>query len=121
MPLWPPTGSPSIGRGAQLHALDRMCLPGCADGPFFCLRSTKSPPPPPVPPSPFPGIRVNAVAPGPIWTPLIPATFPRTAMLGWQKQVPMGRAGQPSEVSNARSMAASRPAAACCGYSTFEP
>ncbi|GLC34737.1 hypothetical protein PLESTF_000198800 [Pleodorina starrii] len=44
------------------------------------------------------GIRVNAVAPGPIWTPLIPATFPRTAMLMWQKQVPMQRAGQPSEV-----------------------
>ncbi|KAG2486908.1 hypothetical protein HYH03_014407 [Edaphochlamys debaryana] len=44
------------------------------------------------------GIRVNAVAPGPIWTPLIPATFPRTAMLQWQKQVPMMRAGQPSEV-----------------------
>ncbi|KXZ53341.1 hypothetical protein GPECTOR_7g1236 [Gonium pectorale] len=44
------------------------------------------------------GIRVNAVAPGPIWTPLIPATFPRTAMLTWQKQVPMQRAGQPSEV-----------------------
>ncbi|GFR49607.1 hypothetical protein Agub_g11627, partial [Astrephomene gubernaculifera] len=44
------------------------------------------------------GIRVNAVAPGPIWTPLIPASFPRTAMLTWQKQVPMQRAGQPSEV-----------------------
>ncbi|EFJ43225.1 hypothetical protein VOLCADRAFT_106953 [Volvox carteri f. nagariensis] len=44
------------------------------------------------------GIRVNAVAPGPIWTPLIPATFPRSAILTWQKQVPMQRAGQPSEV-----------------------
>ncbi|PNH09731.1 putative oxidoreductase YhxC [Tetrabaena socialis] len=44
------------------------------------------------------GIRVNAVAPGPIWTPLIPATFPRAAILTWQKQVPMQRAGQPSEV-----------------------
>ncbi|KAG2451103.1 hypothetical protein HYH02_004371 [Chlamydomonas schloesseri] len=44
------------------------------------------------------GIRVNGVAPGPIWTPLIPATFPRTALLQWQKSVPMQRAGQPSEV-----------------------
>ncbi|PNW78400.1 hypothetical protein CHLRE_09g399000v5 [Chlamydomonas reinhardtii] len=44
------------------------------------------------------GIRVNGVAPGPIWTPFIPATFPRTALLTWQRQVPMQRAGQPSEV-----------------------
>ncbi|PNW78395.1 hypothetical protein CHLRE_09g399200v5 [Chlamydomonas reinhardtii] len=44
------------------------------------------------------GIRVNGVAPGPIWTPLIPATFPRTEFLNFQKSVPMQRAGQPSEV-----------------------
>ncbi|KAG2451097.1 hypothetical protein HYH02_004365 [Chlamydomonas schloesseri] len=44
------------------------------------------------------GIRVNGVAPGPIWTPLIPATFPRTELLNFQKSVPMQRAGQPSEV-----------------------
>jgi NAD(P)-dependent dehydrogenase (short-subunit alcohol dehydrogenase family) len=45
------------------------------------------------------GIRVNAVAPGPIWTPLIPASFPpeRTAEHG--AQAPMGRAGQPDEVA----------------------
>ena len=45
------------------------------------------------------GVRVNAVAPGPIWTPLIPASFPpeKTAQHG--SQAPMGRAGQPDEVA----------------------
>jgi NAD(P)-dependent dehydrogenase (short-subunit alcohol dehydrogenase family) len=42
------------------------------------------------------GIRVNGVAPGPIWTPLIPASFEDVEEFG--KKVPMGRAGQPSEV-----------------------
>ncbi len=45
------------------------------------------------------GIRVNAVAPGPIWTPLIPSTFDDISDFG--KKVPMGRAGQPSEVGPA--------------------
>lgn len=44
-------------------------------------------------------IRVNAVAPGPIWTPLIPSTFDDVSEFG--KKVPMGRAGQPSEVGPA--------------------
>ncbi|WP_373055767.1 SDR family oxidoreductase [Zunongwangia sp. H14] len=44
-------------------------------------------------------IRVNAVAPGPIWTPLIPSTFDDIKDFG--KKVPMGRAGQPSEVAPA--------------------
>ncbi|SDS23396.1 SDR family oxidoreductase [Gramella sp. MAR_2010_147] len=44
-------------------------------------------------------IRVNAVAPGPIWTPLIPSTFDNIEDFG--KKVPMGRAGQPSEVGPA--------------------
>ncbi|HTF81218.1 MAG TPA: SDR family oxidoreductase [Cytophagales bacterium] len=44
------------------------------------------------------GIRVNAVAPGPIWTPLIPATFPPDKVSKFGQQVPLGRAGQPSEV-----------------------
>lgn len=45
------------------------------------------------------GIRVNAVAPGPIWTPLIPATFPEDKVASFGKEVPMGRAGQPEEVA----------------------
>lgn len=45
------------------------------------------------------GIRVNAVAPGPIWTPLIPKTFPKEKVASFGQQVPMGRAGQPSEVA----------------------
>jgi NAD(P)-dependent dehydrogenase (short-subunit alcohol dehydrogenase family) len=45
------------------------------------------------------GIRVNAVAPGPIWTPLIPATFDDLESFG--KDVPMGRFGEPSEVGPA--------------------
>jgi NAD(P)-dependent dehydrogenase (short-subunit alcohol dehydrogenase family) len=44
-------------------------------------------------------IRVNGVAPGPIWTPLIPATFDNVSTFG--QDTPMGRAGQPSEVAPA--------------------
>ena len=44
------------------------------------------------------GIRVNGVAPGPIWTPLIPATFPPDKVESFGSDVPMGRAGQPAEV-----------------------
>jgi NAD(P)-dependent dehydrogenase (short-subunit alcohol dehydrogenase family) len=43
-------------------------------------------------------IRVNAVAPGPIWTPLIPATFPAEEVRGFGANTLMGRAGQPAEV-----------------------
>jgi NAD(P)-dependent dehydrogenase (short-subunit alcohol dehydrogenase family) len=45
------------------------------------------------------GIRVNAVAPGPIWTPLIPATMPEEKVESFGQQTPMGRAGQPAEVA----------------------
>jgi len=44
-------------------------------------------------------IRVNAVAPGPIWTPLIPSTFPGEKVETFGSDVPMGRAGQPEEVA----------------------
>ena len=47
------------------------------------------------------GIRVNAVAPGPIWTPLIPSTFPPDHVKDFGKDTPMGRAGQPFEVAMA--------------------
>ena len=45
------------------------------------------------------GIRVNAVAPGPIWTPLIPATMPEEKVAQFGKDVPLGRPGQPEEVA----------------------
>ena len=44
-------------------------------------------------------IRVNAVAPGPIWTPLIPATFPAEKVQSFGADVPMQRPGQPSELA----------------------
>ena len=45
------------------------------------------------------GIRVNAVAPGPIWTPLIPSTFTADQVAKFGAQTPMGRPGQPDEVA----------------------
>ncbi|WP_311063270.1 SDR family oxidoreductase [Halomonas sp. DWK9] len=47
------------------------------------------------------GIRVNAVAPGPIWTPLIPASFEEDKVAQFGNQVPMKRPGQPSEIGPA--------------------
>ena len=47
------------------------------------------------------GIRVNAVAPGPIWTPLIPASFDADKVKKFGTDVPLGRAGQPNEVAPA--------------------
>lgn len=45
------------------------------------------------------GIRVNAVAPGPIWTPLIPSTMPTEKVASFGKNTPLGRAGQPAELA----------------------
>ena len=53
------------------------------------------------------GIRANSVAPGPIWTPLIPATMPSEKVQQFGKQVPMQRPGQPKEVAPAYVMLAS--------------
>ena len=47
------------------------------------------------------GIRVNTVAPGPIWTPLIPATMPGEKAQTFGQQTPLGRAGQPAELAPA--------------------
>jgi NAD(P)-dependent dehydrogenase (short-subunit alcohol dehydrogenase family) len=47
------------------------------------------------------GIRVNAVAPGPIWTPLQPATQPEEKIEKFGQDTPLGRAGQPAEVAPA--------------------
>ncbi len=44
-------------------------------------------------------IRVNAVAPGPVWTPLIPATFPQEKVKNFGADTPMGRAAQPDEIA----------------------
>jgi NAD(P)-dependent dehydrogenase (short-subunit alcohol dehydrogenase family) len=45
------------------------------------------------------GIRVNSVAPGPIWTPLIPATMPNEKVEHFGENTPLGRAGQPKELA----------------------
>lgn len=47
------------------------------------------------------GIRVNSVAPGPIWTPLIPSTMPPEKVESFGKDTPLGRPGQPAELAGA--------------------
>ncbi|AXV18524.1 NAD(P)-dependent oxidoreductase (plasmid) [Neorhizobium sp. SOG26] len=53
------------------------------------------------------GIRVNAVAPGPIWTPLIPSTMPAEKAAKFGEQTLIGRAGQPAELAGAYVLLAS--------------
>jgi NAD(P)-dependent dehydrogenase (short-subunit alcohol dehydrogenase family) len=53
------------------------------------------------------GIRANCVAPGPIWTPLIPATMPAEKVTSFGEQVPMKRPGQPRELAPVYVMLAS--------------
>jgi NAD(P)-dependent dehydrogenase (short-subunit alcohol dehydrogenase family) len=60
-------------------------------------------------------IRVNCVAPGPIWTPLIPSTMPEEKVKNFGKQVPMQRPGQPKEVAPAYVLLASAEASYMSG------
>ena len=61
------------------------------------------------------GIRVNAVAPGPVWTPLIPASFPADKVEKFGKDVPMGRPAQPIEIAPCYVFLASNEAAFLTG------
>lgn len=61
------------------------------------------------------GIRVNCVAPGPIWTPLIPATMPADNVKEFGKQTPMKRPGQPAELAPVYVMLASNEASYVSG------
>ena len=63
------------------------------------------------------GIRVNAVAPGPVWTPLIVATMPEDKVESFGQQVPMQRAAQPDEIAPSYVFFAS---AECSSYYTGE-
>lgn len=67
------------------------------------------------------GIRVNSVAPGPVWTPLIPATFGAEKASSSGSQVPMGRGAHPDEITPGRADPAEtddrRPAAAAFSIS----
>jgi NAD(P)-dependent dehydrogenase (short-subunit alcohol dehydrogenase family) len=54
------------------------------------------------------GIRVNCVAPGPIWTPLIPSTMPEEKVKTFGQDVPLKRAGQPAELAGAYVLLASQ-------------
>lgn len=60
------------------------------------------------------GIRINAVAPGPIWTPLIPASFDENKVSKFGSDTPLGRAGQPVECAGAYVFLASN----CASYIT---
>ncbi|MDB5508088.1 MAG: short-chain dehydrogenase/reductase [Hyphomicrobiales bacterium] len=60
-------------------------------------------------------IRVNCVAPGPIWTPLIPSTMPAEKVKSFGSQVPMKRPGQPAELATVYVMLASREASYVSG------
>ncbi|MCW7539811.1 SDR family oxidoreductase [Aquabacterium sp. A7-Y] len=60
-------------------------------------------------------IRVNAVAPGPVWTPLIPSTFDEDEVESFGAKVPMARPGQPDEISPSYVFLASRDASYMTG------
>lgn len=60
-------------------------------------------------------IRVNAVAPGPVWTPLIPSTMPKEDIANFGKNTPLGRPAQPAELASAYVMFASEEASYTTG------
>ena len=66
------------------------------------------------------GIRVNSVAPGPIWTPFIPSTAGRLQVATFGRDTPLGRAGQPSECAPAYVFLASEDASYFTGQ-TLHP
>jgi NAD(P)-dependent dehydrogenase (short-subunit alcohol dehydrogenase family) len=61
------------------------------------------------------GVRVNAVAPGPIWTPLIPASFDKDHVKTFGENTPLGRVGQPNEVAGCFTFLASKEASYMTG------
>jgi NAD(P)-dependent dehydrogenase (short-subunit alcohol dehydrogenase family) len=61
------------------------------------------------------GIRVNAVAPGPVWTPLIPSTFAAESVATFGEDVPLGRPGQPADIAPSYVFLASEDAAYITG------
>ncbi|SDI18743.1 SDR family oxidoreductase [Alteribacillus bidgolensis] len=63
------------------------------------------------------GIRINMVAPGPVWTPLIPSTFPAEGVANFGTTSPMGRPGQPSEHAGAYVFLASEESSYMTGQS----
>ena len=72
--------------------------------------------PTPIPTTPSErGIRVNAVAPGPIWTPLIPSTMPEEKVEKFGSDTPLGRVGQPAELAGAYVLLASNAASYMTG------
>jgi NAD(P)-dependent dehydrogenase (short-subunit alcohol dehydrogenase family) len=61
------------------------------------------------------GVRVNSVAPGPIWTPLIPATMPPEKVEQFGTDTPLGRPGQPAELAQVYVLLASNDASYISG------
>ena len=61
------------------------------------------------------GVRVNVVAPGPIWTPLIPSTMPHEKVETFGQDTPAGRPGQPAELAPVYVFLASQESSYVCG------
>ena len=67
------------------------------------------------------GIRVNAVAPGPVWTPLIPATLDAERVATFSQQAPMGRAAQPDEIAPSYVFFAAGRLSSYCTFEVLAP